>query len=59
MIPSPRRSTPRRRASAPTWSEYADHASLLDRIAAGDVDGARRVMDAHLHAALNQAPAGS
>ena len=29
------------RASAPIWDEYADHAGLLERIAAGDVEGAR------------------
>ena len=51
--------TPQLRASAPDWGEYANHASLVERIAAGDVDGARRVMSAHLDAAIDQSPAPS
>ena len=43
--------TPQLRTSAPAWDEYADHADLLEAIAAGRVEGARQLMAAHLDAA--------
>jgi DNA-binding FadR family transcriptional regulator len=42
------------RTNKPVWSEYADHAELLECMEAGDVEGARRVMRRHLDAALRE-----